>query len=67
MTRKICLAVDGSLHSERAFNWYLDHLHRADDHVILVTCFEAPNLPYLSITSGMHVPIEAWTNAMQEK
>lgn len=34
--RVIIMPVDDSLHSERAFNWYLKKSHRPDDKLILV-------------------------------
>lgn len=40
--RLILLPVDDSPHSERAFDWYLQHLHRQDDQLGIVHFHQAP-------------------------
>ncbi|EDO44805.1 predicted protein [Nematostella vectensis] len=47
--RKIVIPVDGSKHSERAFDWYKGALHRGNDEVFVVHAFDpyaAPPTPY---------------------
>lgn len=34
--RVVAIAVDGSSHSDNAFNWYLSHIMKAGDTVVLV-------------------------------
>uniref|UniRef100_A0A0B6Y558 UspA domain-containing protein n=1 Tax=Arion vulgaris TaxID=1028688 RepID=A0A0B6Y558_9EUPU len=34
--RNIIVAVDGSNHSDYAFNWYIEHLYKEGDNIILV-------------------------------
>ncbi|XP_020914094.1 universal stress protein PHOS34 [Exaiptasia diaphana] len=43
--RKVVIACDGSEHSERALDVYLDNMVKPDDHVILYHAFECPSLP----------------------
>ncbi|XP_067683993.1 universal stress protein YxiE-like [Haliotis asinina] len=38
--RNVVLAMDGSNHSMYAFDWYLENIHKAHDHVIIVHCPE---------------------------
>ncbi|CAH8532211.1 unnamed protein product [Dicrocoelium dendriticum] len=64
--RRVCLPVDGSAPAGRAVNWFLTELYRPGDYLIFVHAIEAPNLPTISITSGLNIPIEMWTKALQE-
>ncbi|XP_032228524.1 universal stress protein PHOS32 [Nematostella vectensis] len=43
--RKILIPVDGSEHSERAFDWYAELLHSPGDEVLVVHCIELPPVP----------------------
>ncbi|KAK3103142.1 hypothetical protein FSP39_016783 [Pinctada imbricata] len=48
---KVVIAMDGSQHSNNAFQWYIDNVHRSDNKVILVHCPEyrsLTNAPYLT-------------------
>lgn len=38
--RTIVIALDGSHHSDYAFDWYLKNGRKENDNVIIVTCFE---------------------------
>ncbi|VDP65423.1 unnamed protein product [Echinostoma caproni] len=64
--RRVCLAVDGSNHSNHAVEWYLSEVYRPGDYVIFVHCLEAPNLPTMTVSSGLSIPIDTWTKALQE-
>uniref|UniRef100_A0A5K4FGW4 Usp domain-containing protein n=2 Tax=Schistosoma mansoni TaxID=6183 RepID=A0A5K4FGW4_SCHMA len=64
--RKICLPIDGSDHSKRAVQWFIKDVYRHGDEVLFVHCIELPNLPAISFTSGLKVPIDDWTKALQE-
>ncbi|XP_062575206.1 universal stress protein Sll1388-like [Saccostrea cucullata] len=38
--RNVVIAVDGSSHSDIAFQWYLEQFRRTSDNVVLVHCLE---------------------------
>ncbi|XP_046578838.1 universal stress protein A-like protein [Haliotis rubra] len=38
--RTVVIAMDGSKHSDEAFQWYMKNVHRKNDHVIFVHCPE---------------------------
>ncbi|XP_046569124.1 universal stress protein Sll1388-like [Haliotis rubra] len=38
--RVVAIAMDGSENSDYAFQWYMDNIHKAKDHVIFVHCPE---------------------------
>ncbi|XP_052090673.1 universal stress protein in QAH/OAS sulfhydrylase 3'region-like [Mytilus californianus] len=38
--RTIVVALDGSHHSDYAFDWYLNNSKRDGDNVVIVTCFD---------------------------
>ncbi|GFS26202.1 USP-like protein isoform 2 [Elysia marginata] len=40
MGRTDLIAVDGSAHSQHAFDWYLQNMHREGDEVVVVHCAE---------------------------
>lgn len=65
--RRICLPVDGSDHSKRAIEWFVKEVYRPGDEVLFVHCLELPYLPTISLSSGLKVPIDDWTKALQEK
>lgn len=47
----VVIAMDGSLHSQHAFEWYIENMHVKGDKVILVHCPEYKSLvnsPYLT-------------------
>ncbi|XP_033745920.1 uncharacterized protein LOC117331345 [Pecten maximus] len=43
MSRKILLAMDGSSHSEFAFEWYINNLMRPNDQLLIVSALERHN------------------------
>ncbi|XP_071171166.1 putative universal stress protein SAUSA300_1656 [Mytilus edulis] len=38
--RTVVLCMDGSYHSELAFDWYKSHIRKDNDYVIIATCFD---------------------------
>ncbi|KAJ7391790.1 hypothetical protein OS493_016078 [Desmophyllum pertusum] len=50
--RVVCIAVDGSDHSEKAFDWYKEQIYRDGDRLIVVHSHELhpPALPRKCIT-----------------
>ncbi|XP_052701085.1 universal stress protein YxiE-like [Crassostrea angulata] len=53
--RNVLIAMDGSDYAEGAFNWYMEHVHRADeDHALLVNIADHSH----SLTHG-----SAWMSA----
>ena len=58
--RVILLPVDGSEHSERAFNWYLNHLHKKSDHLGIVNVLEPSLVPTSYLVMGPMVQPEEW-------
>ena len=41
----IVVAVDDSKFSKNAMDWYINHMHKPANKVILVTCMELPSMP----------------------
>ncbi|KAL5014356.1 hypothetical protein ScPMuIL_008626 [Solemya velum] len=50
--RRVIIAMDGSNHSEYAFNWYLENVHRAGNRVIVVFCPEFKGLIHSTIMTN---------------
>jgi len=46
--RKVLIAIDGSEHGDRAFDWYMSNVHCTGDAVVVLHAFEIPPLPYSS-------------------
>ncbi|GAB1599788.1 uncharacterized protein LOC115209343 [Argonauta hians] len=49
-TRTVVIGMDESEHSEYAFNWYMEQVHRPNDYIIMVYCPE-----FQSITHSPYV------------
>ncbi|KAH8872465.1 Universal stress protein [Schistosoma japonicum] len=64
--RTVCLPVDGSEHSKRAVEWFIKEVYRPGDHVLFIHSVELPYLPSVSLTSGLKIPVDDWTKALQE-
>lgn len=64
--RIVLLALDVSENSRKAFEWYLDNLHRPDDLIVLTHIPEVPNLPSFSFKSGFAPPVEEWKKIIDE-
>ncbi|KAK4470899.1 hypothetical protein MN116_006410 [Schistosoma mekongi] len=63
--RTVCLPVDGSEHSKRAVEWFIKEVYRPGDQVLFVHSMELPYLPSVSLTSGLKIPVDDWTKALQ--
>jgi len=64
--RNIILALDASDHCKWAFDWYLEHIHRPDDLLILLHCPETPKLPTLRFKSGFAPPVDEWKKILDD-
>lgn len=64
--RVVLCAVDASVHSRNAFDWYLSNVWTSGDLVVVVYCPEVPNLPYLSFKKGIALPVDKWKDLMSE-
>ncbi|XP_039272218.2 uncharacterized protein LOC120346518 [Styela clava] len=52
------LCVDGSEHSEQAFNYYTSYIHKSDNKLIILHVAGTPAVPALAISAPLSVPIE---------
>ena len=52
MSRMNCVCIDASQQSERAFDWYISHHHRAGDTVGLIHVHQMPQLPSMGLMAG---------------
>ncbi|TNN18579.1 hypothetical protein EWB00_010068 [Schistosoma japonicum] len=52
-SRSVLIAIDGSEHSKKAFDYYVNWLHRPDDSVTIYHAVEPVSLPTLSLSSPM--------------
>ncbi|CAH3167550.1 unnamed protein product [Porites evermanni] len=43
--RTVLVAVDGSEHSERAFDWYTKNFYKKDDEILVFHSHEHPSMP----------------------
>lgn len=64
--RVVVCAVDPSCHAKAAFLWFLKHVWRPDDLVVIVYCPEPPHIPSLSFRSGFSLPTEKWKEIMTD-
>lgn len=64
--RVILLAVDSSAHCKKAFEYYMDNIHRKQDLMVLVHCPEAPKLPTFSFKSGIAPPVHEWKKILDD-
>jgi len=60
------MGVDSSEHAHYAFDWYLAHMWKADDLIVLVHCPETPKLPTFSFKSGINLPVDDWKKILDE-
>lgn len=63
----VLIAIDASDKSEAAFNFYMDHLHKEGDKLLLIHSAEPP---YVSSQQAMYMTGELWEqmlNAEKEK
>jgi len=67
MARKVLVAVDGSSNAEKAFQFYLDNIYKADDVVNLVYVTTTPHLPAISLESPMSFPTQEWQTKLSKQ
>ncbi|CAH8556847.1 unnamed protein product [Heterobilharzia americana] len=63
--RSVLIAIDGSEHSKRAFQYYLKWLQRPDDAVTIFHAVEPVSLPSFSLMNPMGIPSDEWSNIVQ--
>lgn len=61
-TDLVLLAVDECEHSEKAFDWYLDHVHKDDNSLIVLYCHEKLDPP--ALLHSQHS--EEWKQTMRD-
>eukprot|EP00794_Sanderia_malayensis_P004168 gene4168-4722_t len=64
--RVIVVPIDGSDHSQRAFDWYVEHLHKKGDHVKLLNIVEPPKVPASFMVMGPLVTPDEWHLQMRQ-
>ncbi|XP_063716650.1 uncharacterized protein LOC134844099 [Symsagittifera roscoffensis] len=63
--RTVVITVDGSPHSQRAFEWYVKHLMRPGvDVVYLIHIAEQVSLPMMSADAPLSFPKDAWVEKL---
>jgi len=51
--KKVVVAVDGSEHSKKAFEWYCDNLHKSSDQIVFVHAIDLERRPIVMHPHGM--------------
>lgn len=64
--RKVLIAVDGSKHSDEAFAWYVENLHKKTDEVFLGYCAENFHLPSSALVGSDDGSVQALHHAYSE-
>ncbi|VDQ16457.1 unnamed protein product [Trichobilharzia regenti] len=64
-SRSVLIAVDGSEHSKKAFQYYLKWIQRPDDAVTIFHAVEPVSLPIISLSNPMGIPSDEWSNIVQ--
>ncbi|EDO38238.1 predicted protein [Nematostella vectensis] len=64
-TESILFPVDGSDHSSRAFDYYLDKVKRADDQVLLAHIVEPTGIPTPTLAHGVTRSRAEWDTIMR--
>lgn len=65
-SRVILMPVDGSEHSDRAFDWYVQNMHRKGDQVGIVNIVEPPKVPASFMVMGPLVTPDEWHRQLHE-
>eukprot|EP00794_Sanderia_malayensis_P011311 gene11311-12493_t len=66
-SRRVLVAVDGSKASQKAVDFYLNDVMKADDTVLLVHMFDAPAPPAVSLRHPSAEPWDEWRLAVDKK
>ncbi|CAH8572374.1 unnamed protein product [Schistosoma rodhaini] len=64
-SRSVLIAIDGSEHSKKAFDYYLKWLQRPDDSVTIYHAVGPVSLPTISSSNPISIPSEEWSNLVQ--
>ena len=60
------MPVDGSDHSNRAFDWYLKQMYKEGDHVGILNIVEPPKVPASFMVMGPLVTPDEWHKQLHE-
>lgn len=63
--RLILIAIDGSSHSKRAFNFYLENLYQPNDALTIYHAIEPIALPSFSLANPSNIPVGDWSRMVQ--
>lgn len=64
-TKNVLIAIDGSQHSINTFEWFVEHLYRPTDNVIMAYC--ADKMPNMSIVAENPSMFESMIDKHQEQ
>eukprot|EP00795_Rhopilema_esculentum_P000859 gene859-10608_t len=64
--RFIFMSVDGSEHSDRAFDWYIKNMRKPGDKIGIVSVIEPPTFPATFMMMGPVVVPEEWNAEIQD-
>ncbi|XP_031569610.1 universal stress protein A-like protein [Actinia tenebrosa] len=64
--KKVVIPVDGSEHSEKAFEWYRNHIHEKDDELLVLHVQEPPTVPSSPYPYGGTVLPDEWNKAVDQ-
>ena len=64
--RNVCIPVDGSEHSERAYEWYKTNIAQPRDFLIMLHAVEPNHLPTFGAGMFMALPSEDWAKIITE-
>ncbi|XP_064649647.1 universal stress protein YxiE-like isoform X2 [Lineus longissimus] len=65
--RLVLVAVDSSAQAERAFQFYIDNLHRPENDILFYHVAEKPNLPTVSLKDPMSFPADDWHKELTKR
>lgn len=63
--KTVLVAVDGSEHSERAFDWYTNNFHRSGDEILVLHSHELPSVGAAPYPYGFDFS-EGWKERVEE-
>ena len=63
--RCVLIPVDGSEHSQRAFEWFVSHMWRTTDEVVILHVSDNPSLPNISLANPVSLPADEWKTIME--
>ncbi|CAH8557560.1 unnamed protein product [Schistosoma curassoni] len=64
-SRSVLIAIDGSEHSKKAFQYYLKWLQRSDDTITIYHAVEPVSLPTISLSNPISIPSDEWSNIVE--